>query len=179
MPVFFCGCSAGKRTFNNKNGKSITTLLIFPGYSTIEIIKAGDKHIRNESFSQEAENEIKSQLIKYIPSTVQTKYLECNDKLREEIANSGINLINTIKGSFSPGKINAPNLLLNVLDSLGENYGLFIYHGGFTRTPENLEKQYFKLKMLGVATQYRISYEIHFKHIILAIKRIPGNSKDV
>ncbi|MEO6454795.1 MAG: hypothetical protein ABIN97_12015 [Ginsengibacter sp.] len=152
LPIFFWECSPGKRTFNNKDGSSIGTLLIFPNYSNIKVIEIGDKQVRSESFSQDAENEIRGQLIKYIPSTVKTKYLECNDKLGEEIVNSNIHLIRAVKGSSFPSKVNAPKFLLNILDSLGENYGLFIFQSGFTRTLENLKKQYFKRKTIEIAS---------------------------
>lgn len=145
-------CSTNRRVISNKDSTKITNLIVFPNYSKIDVIESNDKRIRSDAFSQESENEIRNQLAKYIPSHVSTKYLECNSNLEEEIINANIKLIKSVKGAMTPEKVSIPEYLLNVLDSLGENYGLFLYHGGFTRSEENLKTEYFKRKVIGIAS---------------------------
>ena len=145
-------CAPNKRIISNKDTNSITNLVIFPNYSKIDVIESRDKRIRSDAFSKDSENEIRNQLAMYIPSNVSTKYMECDSTLEEEIINANIQLIKRVKSSFTPGKAAVPEYLLNVLDSLGENYGLFLFHGGFTRSEKNFKTEYIRRKVIGVAS---------------------------
>jgi len=152
LPITFLQCTQTKRVMNNKDGNMVTTLVIFPTHSEVDVIETRDKRVKSEALSEEAANEINAQLVKYIPSNINTKYLECDSQLQKEIANSNIKLIKAVKTALNPDKVVVPDFLLHVLDSLGENYGLFLYHGGFTRSYGNITTEYTRRKIIGVAS---------------------------
>lgn len=130
----------------------IKDLIVFPPYSIIDVIETRDKRMRSEAFSQKAENEIKNHLVKYIPSSINSKYLECDSSLKEKIIIANMKLIKTVKGSLVPGKVAVDGYLTELLDSLDNNYGLFLFHVGFTRTKENLKNEYIRRKELGLVS---------------------------
>ena len=152
LPIVFLECSPPKKALSNKDSNLVQNLLIFPTYSKISVIEKGDKRVKSESFSGEAESEIKTQLINYIPSAVTKKFLESDSTLKENINTSGIKLIKSLKASLSPRKVEVPGFLLNILDSLDQDYGLLIVQDGFTRTSGNLKTQYIKRKEIALAT---------------------------
>lgn len=144
-------CTTPKRAMSKGDAESIKDLVIFPIYSKIEIIENGNRTITSESFSSEAEIEIKNKLKIYIPSTVNKNFFICQSDLAENIIKSNTQLIKISQKAFYLNKVIVPKFLLNLLDSLGENYGLFIFHRGFTRTPENLKTQYIKRRTAALA----------------------------
>ncbi|MEO7047130.1 MAG: hypothetical protein ABI091_17640, partial [Ferruginibacter sp.] len=85
----FSACSVNKDSFNEKNNK----LLIFPGYANIKVIEKGDKTIRSESLSQQAEDEMQDQLAQHLPSTIETKYLHYDEGITKEVVISNMQLV--------------------------------------------------------------------------------------
>ncbi len=134
------------------DGELIKSLVIFPVYSKIQVIEKGDQLITSESFSYNAEVEIKNKLAVYIPSQVNRRFFACEKELEEELIKTNAQLIRTSQKALLLSKVEIPEVLLNLLDSLGEDYGLFIFHRGFTRTPENLKTQYIKRRTAATAS---------------------------
>lgn len=152
LPLFFCKCNSTKKAISNYDSNQIKDLLIFPIYAKIDVIASGDKRTKSETLSSQNESSITTLLEKYIPDSIKKQFLVCNDSLKEEISKSGISLIKSIKISLLPKTIDVPNSLFKVLDSLNKDYGLFILNAGFTRTPENLVKQYIVRKEISIAS---------------------------
>lgn len=150
--VIFSQCNPSRRIFNEKDSYLVNRLLVFPVHSQIAVIEKGDKKTNDENLSSEAETEIKDQLKKFIPVSLSTNYLECKKEKKEEIIQSIIQLIKTTKSAISPQYVRVPDMLLNVLDSLGENYGLLIFQEGFTRTQKNLMNQQIKRRAIAYAS---------------------------
>lgn len=152
IAISFLQCTQPKRAMSNKDGHLIENLVIFPIYSKIDIIENQDKRITSEIFSSDAEIKIKNQLEKYIPSNINKNFLAGQIELEEQIIKSNVQLIKTYKGAIFQKTVEVPEFLLNILDSLGKDYSLFIFHRGFTRTPENLKTQYIKRRTAALAS---------------------------
>jgi hypothetical protein len=150
--AIFPGCSGSKNFVHSGDTQAIKSLLIFPVYSQIEVIENRDKRIKSDFFSSGAEAQIYKELEKYIPSDVRKIYPEFNDDLEPGIINSTIKLSRTARSSLSPKSVKIPALLLQVLDSLHEDYGLIILQAGFTRTRENEKIQYMRRRTTAFAT---------------------------
>ena len=144
-------CSTTQQAFRNNYNDWNSKVLILPAYANIQVIETGNKLKRSKSASEESATEISAQERKYIPSSVQAKYVEPDAKLLEEIANSGMmKTIREINSVHNRSKISVPKILLKILDSLKEDYGLFIYQVGIMRTFENLKNKYYLRKVIGV-----------------------------
>ncbi len=152
LPALFTQCAINKRVVSNKDSNLVDSLLIIPVYSNISIVTKGDKVATSEMFSIDAEDLIEKQLKKYIPTTVSTKYLEQNDPLKPAVIPAYMKLIKSIKISLMPDSVKVPEEILIALDSLHQNYALFVYQYGFTRTVENFKNQYIKRRAINVTT---------------------------
>jgi hypothetical protein len=146
------GCSGSKNFSTAKKDQAIKSLLIFPVYSQIDVIEKRDKRIKSAFFSAGAEAQIYKEFEKYIPSEIHKVNPDFDDDLETAIINSSIKLVQTIRSSLSPSNVKVPALLLHILDSLHEDYGLIILQAGFTRTPENEKNQYIRRKNTALAT---------------------------
>lgn len=130
----------------------VQRLLVFPVHSQIDIIERRDKRMVSDRFSAESETEIQNQLNHYIPSGIHTAYLNCESKLDEDMRNAGMQLVKAVKRAAFPKKVEPPALLLKMLDSLKEDYGLFVFHAGFTRTPANFRNEYARRQTIAAAS---------------------------
>ena len=148
----FIQCAAHKRAIINKNSSPVTSILIFPICSQIDVVEKKDQKIRSETLSSASEAAIKKHLDKYIPEDVKKYYFECNEQHQVEIINTNFQLIKSVKRAVVIKNTKVPEYLLEILDSMKEDYGLFIFHEGFTRTQVNLEKEYTRRYMLGFET---------------------------
>lgn len=149
---FITGCASSKNFSNTKKNEPIKSLLIFPVYSEISVIEKRDKRIKSDFFSEGAEAQIYKELEKYIPSGIHKSSPAFGNELEAGIIKSNINLLRAIRASLSPGSLKPPALLLHVMDSLNEDYGLIILQDGFTRTPENEKTQYKRGRNTAFAT---------------------------
>ena len=152
MSMSFLQCHRPRLAMSRKDGHLVKQLLIFPVHSQIDIIEQRDKRVVSGIFSAASETGIKKELDHYIPSGIHTAYLNCGGKQEEEIRNAGIQLVKTVKRAAFVKKVEPPDLLLKMLDSLKEDYGLLVFHGGFTRTSSNFRTEYARRRTLAVAS---------------------------
>jgi len=159
LMIFVCQCSGPKLILNPKEGKSIKDLLVFPVYSEISVIAKGNKFVRSDSFSTIAEQRIRSQMQNYFPSRINKYFLQNDQHFDAEVSKYAYQLIKNLKTGTSVYRMDPPPFLLQVLDSLKQDFGLFVLQLGFTRTPDNLISQYIKGQNLTIATLGFLNYE--------------------
>lgn len=118
----------------------------------INVIYRGDKHEKSELFSEMASQEITRQLNNILPDTISVSQFNTDANHLKEISNTAIQLIKSTESGKTIKGLKVPELLLHQLDSANQDFGLFIFIIGFTRTKENLTKEYIRRQGISLAT---------------------------
>lgn len=144
ITVIFPHCSQPKNATSRGGRTDIQNLLILPIYADIEVIENKDKGIRNEVQSAATEIKITKYLENHIPASVDKIFLSCNDLQKKVILDTTIQFMTRFRKAKFHNGIKSPKVLTETLDSLHKDYGLLVFHGGFTRTPENFKTEYIR-----------------------------------
>ena len=153
LSIVLLQCNPPQRlTFSDKKASSVNRLVIFPVVSLIGTINDKDKVQESLFLSQEAEKQVIKNLKVFLPANITTKYLVLDSATDEQVKEVNINLIKRLHSSPLIRRMPAPAYTLKILDSIEEPYGLFIFHGGFTRTDENYKAEYLKRRSMSLAT---------------------------
>ena len=177
--VVFSGCFTPKRALRRDDSHAVDSLIIFPTYSSVSLIEKGDKLVKDEAFSEEAEDKIKAGLLKYIPNPVTKRFMEVGPMLEKNIYEAGIKLIKSVRKSGFPIRAKIPDFLLHIIDSLGHDYGLLIIQDGFTRTPANYRNQTIKRTALTATSLGLYNTTPNFSYAVMIGILIDKKRRDV
>jgi hypothetical protein len=146
------GCGTTEYLTSKRNISEVKHMLLFQPVAEISVIYNGDNYEKSEQFSDIASHEIVRQLNIILPDTIGISQFITDSIHQNEINNSAIQIIRSVEGGGSIKGLKVSELLLHQLDSTNQEFGLYIFIVGFTRTKENLTKQYMRRKGIGLAT---------------------------
>ncbi|MEO6548070.1 MAG: hypothetical protein ABIN94_08725 [Ferruginibacter sp.] len=145
------GCGTTEYLTSKRNINEVKNIVVFPPVTEISVIYKKDNPEKSELFSDMASKEIDLQLKAILPGT-KRYYQFHSDSSQKEIIHTAIQLMNSVEGGRSIRGIKIPELLLQQLDSINEDFGLFVFFSGFTRAKENLTKEYVRRQGMALAT---------------------------
>jgi hypothetical protein len=126
---------------------------MFSPIADIRVIQKGNNRDVDTVLSSKIAQEITIQAKNIITDSVNTIQLKTNESQSEEIAMAIFRIISTCETQLSKTKfVNIPDILITILDSLNQDYGLFIVYQGFTRTEDNQRNQYILKRELSFYT---------------------------
>ena len=146
------GCGTTEYLTSKRNINEVKHILLFPPITEINVIYRGDKHEKSDLFSDIASQEIVRQLKIILPDTIGVSQFDTDSNHLKEINNTAIQLIKSTESGRTIKGLKVPELLLHQLDSTNHDFGLFIFIIGFTRTKENLTKEYIRRQGISLAT---------------------------
>ena len=155
----------------------LENILIFPVLSEVGIIKNRDEGIRLKDLSVATEKQIIEHLGNYMPAEAKSSFLTYGEFEKQIIYDSCVHLINEYLKAQFPKRFKSPKFLLDILKTEQKDYGLFLYHGGYTRTTENLKKEIARVKKLSLYTlgfYGRETYETYSLMICILFERKTG-----
>ncbi len=121
----------------------INQLLIFPPITDIRIIIKGDNKVRDSILSSKVGEEIINLTKTIIPDSVNAVQLYTNEAQSQEIAKAFFKIIKACEGQETTIKVaKIPDILMHLIDSSNQDFGLCLVYQGFTRTEENQTNQY-------------------------------------
>jgi hypothetical protein len=135
-----------------KEKAKIKRLLIFPPLTEINIIATGNKAELDTTLSKKVRLELISKTIALLEDSVKLIPFNGNDFQLQEVNKAIAHTLSVAENIYKPKKIDAPALLLNLLDSANEDYGLCIANVGFIRTAENEVKEFSKAAGINLFT---------------------------
>lgn len=126
---------------------------MFSPIADIKVIQKGNNGEEDSVLSSKVAEEIAIQAKNIIPDSVNTIQLKTNETQSQEIAVAIFKIISTCETQPSDNKYaNIPDILIKILDSLDQDFGLFIVYQGFKRTEDNQRNQYIKKRELSLFT---------------------------
>ncbi len=126
---------------------------MFSPIADIEVIQQRNKREEDSLLSSQVAQEIAIQTKKIIPDSVNTIQLKTDENQSQEIAMAIFKIISICETQPSDNKYaNIPDILIKILDSLNQDFGLFIVYQGFKRTEDNQRSQYIKKRELSLFT---------------------------
>lgn len=128
----------------------VNSLLILPVITNIGVVKKGNKIEIDTILSNKVGGEIANQLKINIPDSITNRLFAATEAQLKEITEAYIYIIKRAIGQQQPVRIEKiPAILLQILDSANQDFGLCIFEQGFIRTDKNQTDQYILSKGLN------------------------------
>lgn len=131
----------------------VNNILVFAPYADIRVIESRNKRQVDVYASTEVAKEISIQTKNILPDSIRRTSLQPGQQQYEAYAKAVTKIIKTCEsqGSAKP-YATIPDILIKPLDSLQQDFGLFIVYQGFKRTEDNYKDQYVAKKELSFYT---------------------------
>ena len=135
------GCGNSKHFVSKDSAGQIREILLAGPFTSVAIIEKGNNQEIDNTISQEVLNEMNNQIATAIPDSIQVQRLKADSALESDILSQSHKIINAIRQKISVKRVEIPGRLIEIMDSVHQDFCFIILEGGLTRTKANYIKQ--------------------------------------
>ena len=154
------GCSGPKQYISKRPVNDVKSVLIIGPFADIRTIHTGDRMQFDYEMSSEVYKEMKGQIPALVPDGVKINTITADSVSQKLLLTAAEKIVEEITSRKVAAKqVVVPQVLLNMLDSVGQNFGFFIMQAGFSRTQNNyINHLYYNRAAVNVLTLGNVTY---------------------